>query len=754
MSQLPSGNFPSLRGLAKLLLCLSVLILARPSFAKEDAPAATPPAGPNAACLECHSDTSLDMKKGGKKVSLFFDEAKFAKSIHKDLSCTDCHDGFKADDQPHKSPMTPVDCSGCHEKLGKSHVFHKRLGLAEIPKGADTSCASCHGGHEVQPVKSPLSPGAAARQLESCGACHKQAKAALLASAHGKKQANPDAVAPLCLDCHRKDIVTPAGAKPDAKVKLAQVALCESCHVSKDAVANSTLLGRKFVSSFDNSVHGAALHEGKADAASCVDCHGSHETNQAMATNSKVNMQNVASTCAKCHEKEAAEFHSSVHAVALAKGNADSPSCTRCHGEHDIKSRKDPSSAINAKNLSQQVCASCHGSVRLAKKYGLSSDRFSTFSDSYHGLAVRGGAVEVVNCASCHGAHGVKSQNDPSSNIHKDRLVQTCGNCHPGASTGFTIGNVHASETSPDQEPILYWVSTLYVLLIIVVVGGMALHNLLDFIKKARRKLLIQKGIIIEHHIEHRLYLRMTAHERLQHATLVISFVLLVITGFMLRYPEAWWVQGIQHLSSRAFEWRSLIHRIAGVVMLVGGVWHVGYLAFSPNGRSLLRDLLPRWNDLTDPFKVVRYNLGLSPDKPEFGRFCYVEKAEYWALVWGTLLMGATGAILWFYNTSMGIITKLGFDVARSVHFYEAILATLAIIVWHFYFVIFNPDVYPMNLSWLTGRMSEREMLEEHPAELRRIKTEEANALAAPPLAVLKDDEEEQQEKKPDPEKK
>jgi cytochrome b subunit of formate dehydrogenase len=170
------------------------------------------------------------------------------------------------------------------------------------------------------------------------------------------------------------------------------------------------------------------------------------------------------------------------------------------------------------------------------------------------------------------------------------------------------------------------------------------------------------------------------------------------------------------------FAWRGIVHRVAGVVMLAGGAWHIGYLAFTKPGRQLFLDLLPRWNDLTDPFKVLRYNLGLTEDKPKFGRFSYIEKSEYWALVWGTLIMGATGAILWFDNTSMGLFTKLGFDISRTIHFYEAILATLAIIVWHLYFVIFNPDIYPMNLSWLTGRMSEEEMHEEHPLELERLK--------------------------------
>jgi cytochrome b subunit of formate dehydrogenase len=112
-----------------------------------------------------------------------------------------------------------------------------------------------------------------------------------------------------------------------------------------------------------------------------------------------------------------------------------------------------------------------------------------------------------------------------------------------------------------------------------------------------------------------------------------------------------------------------------------------------------------------------------------------VEKAEYWALIWGTMLMGLTGIILWFENTSMGLLTKLGFDISRTVHFYEAILATLAIIVWHFYFVIFNPDVYPMNLAWLTGRVSEREMQEDHPLELEQLKKEGALPEATPPGA-------------------
>jgi cytochrome b subunit of formate dehydrogenase len=135
-----------------------------------------------------------------------------------------------------------------------------------------------------------------------------------------------------------------------------------------------------------------------------------------------------------------------------------------------------------------------------------------------------------------------------------------------------------------------------------------------------------------------------------------------------------------------------------------------------------LRDLLPRRKDIDDAFAVLRYNLGFSKEKPLFGRFSYIEKSEYWALIWGTFVMGVTGVILWADNVFLGILTKLWWDVARTVHYYEAWLATLSIIVWHFYFVIFNPDTYPINLAFWKGTLTEEEMEEEHPLELEKLR--------------------------------
>jgi len=272
------------------------------------------------------------------------------------------------------------------------------------------------------------------------------------------------------------------------------------------------------------------------------------------------------------------------------------------------------------------------------------------------------------------------------------------------------------------EDAILYWIATAYIILIITTIGGMVFHNMLDFRKKSKRKLMIRRGLIVEPPAGHSLYLRMTLSERLQHGALLVSFILLVITGFMLRYPDAWWVAAIRNLSDQMFELRSLVHRIAGVVMIAASLYHLNYVFFTLRGKQLIADLLPKIQDARDAVAVLKYNLAFSKVKPKFGRFSYIEKSEYWALVWGTIVMALTGIVMWFDNTFIGLLTKLGYDIARTIHFYEAWLATLAIIVWHFYYVIFNPDVYPMNVAWFKGTLTEAEMEEDHPLELEKLR--------------------------------
>lgn len=217
-------------------------------------------------------------------------------------------------------------------------------------------------------------------------------------------------------------------------------------------------------------------------------------------------------------------------------------------------------------------------------------------------------------------------------------------------------------------------------------------------------------------------YLRMSRNERIQHFFLLSSFIVLVITGFWLKFPEAWWVRWIVYIiGENAFEARGIIHRVASIVLIAVSVYHLIYIAFNRRGRKLVMDFLPRKTDLTELKDSMRYLTGKKSDKPRFGRFSYIEKMEYWAVVWGTVIMGATGFVLWFKDFFFKYISNTGMDIATAIHYYEAILASLAILVWHFYFIFLNPDVYPMNKAWLSGFLTKEEMEKEHPLELEEI---------------------------------
>ncbi len=673
-------------------------------------------------CLTCHSDQSLSKESDGKQVSLFVEENILTHSPHKKLVCVACHTKFDPNNVPHKEKITEVNCLTCHQSAPVKHPFHPQLADAiKNKQQPDVGCKDCHGKHDVVSPKVPDSKFSKTKLTESCGECHSDVKEHFAESAHGKAAAAGIAGAPNCISCHQNKIIGVNGERDSIEFKVEQEKLCLSCHLDNPDVRARTSPTSKFIASYESSVHGAAIRNGNPKAATCIDCHGSHEMNKGLEASAMVNKMHIAETCSKCHEDIAKTFGESVHGTAIANGVQASPTCTNCHGEHNIFKHTDPRSPVASQNLSAQVCSPCHSSLSLSAKYGLNSDRFKTFSDSYHGLASKGGEVGVANCASCHGAHNIKKSSDSTSTIFKANLATTCGKCHPGANERFAVGSVHVTEAQAD-EPIIYWIATGYIILIFTTIGGMFVHNGIDFVKKSKRKLMIRRGLIEEEHHGHALYLRMTENERLQHVALLVSFITLVMTGFMLRFPEAWWVQAIRSISDDVFAARSWIHRIAAVIMTLASLYHLYYIAFTKRGRQLVKDLFPKLQDATDAIGIMKYNLGISPNKPKLGRFSYIEKAEYWALIWGTIVMAVTGFIMWFDNTFIGIFTKLGYDISRTIHYYEAWLATLAIIVWHFYFVIFNPETYPINLAFWKGTLSESEMMEEHPLELEEIK--------------------------------
>jgi formate dehydrogenase gamma subunit len=350
------------------------------------------------------------------------------------------------------------------------------------------------------------------------------------------------------------------------------------------------------------------------------------------------------------------------------------------------------------------TCSRCHEDQRLNARYALPTGRGSSYESSYHGLAAKTGIRTVANCASCHGVHNILPSSDPRSTVAKGNLPYTCGKCHPEAGKKFAIGSVHVVAAVEEGNRVLYYVRLFYLFTIPTLIGLMVLHNLLDWWRKARRRLAEYRSLATA--------VRLTLNERVQHLLLLSSFILLVITGFALKFPESFWAAPLVQWE-KDVPLRGLLHRIAAVVLMVAAVYHAIYLVALRSGRHWLQGMLPKVRDVRDAIEAVGYNLGYRRRMPSYAKFNYAEKAEYWALVWGTVVMAVTGVALWAHNLMLEYFPKWFTDVATAIHYYEAILATLAIVVWHFYAVIFDPDVYPLKWTFLTGRAPAHEVREE-----------------------------------------
>jgi len=512
-----------------------------------------------------------------------------------------------------------------------------------------------------------------------CGSCHDQGKK-LRNSAHASLQ---------CSTCHARHEQYPHPAdipKP----------ACGSCHARE-------------AQDYSQSVHGQAARRGNASAPDCSVCHGS--AHEVVSTTSAEFRKTVPDTCGMCHADIAEQYRSSVHGQAVARGVIEAPVCTTCHGEHAILAPQNAASPVHTTNI-PRTCAQCHANVELDRRFGLPPDRVLSFQTSIHGLALKAGSETVANCASCHGVHDILSSSDPKSTINPQNLATTCGKCHPGAGSRFALGPIH--EVPGGGEPrVVGWVRAFYLVTIPFVIGLMFLHNVGDWVRKLIQRRITWSSaaagavLLGEFRTSEPGELRMLPFERVEHVLLLLSFIVLAWTGFALKYPDTWWARPLL-IWEDGLQPRGLLHRIAAVVFMVVAGMHLVSLIASGRLRRHWQELWPRISDAREGLFNFAYNLGLRRAPPQLSSHGYIEKAEYWAVVWGTVIMASTGLMLWANKFILRWVPKSVLDVANAVHFYEAVLAGLAIVVWHFYSVIFDPDVYPMETAWLTGRSVKR----------------------------------------------
>jgi cytochrome b subunit of formate dehydrogenase len=232
-------------------------------------------------------------------------------------------------------------------------------------------------------------------------------------------------------------------------------------------------------------------------------------------------------------------------------------------------------------------------------------------------------------------------------------------------------------------------------------------------------------------------FVRMTLSERLQHLVLITCFLVLILTGLPLLFDPLTWLKKIFFFET-SFAWRGILHRAAGVVLITLSVFHLIYIVFTRRGRDVFWALMPKIKDVTDAFESFAHNLGLTAwlyrkgyghsflnkhpywlfeRPPEFGRYNFVEKFEYLALLWGNCIMIVTGIFLWATNLSLRLLPMWVHDIFKIVHSYEAILAFLAVIIWHLY----NVHLVLRSRAWISGKITGEELRKFHTLEYRAI---------------------------------
>ncbi len=601
---------------------------------------------------------------------------------------------------PARAVLDNSDCFACHgdKDFVRTNAAHQAQSLfvdetayaASIH--AKNRCTSCHVDIQDVPHADKLKP-------VSCAQCHRIETDIYLKSDHGQAVQHGVTEAAKCQGCHGAPHTLLNSRNPASPVHRQNLpATCSTCHARTADMEKFKLRQRSVTFTYDHSIHGRAHANGIANAAICSDCHGTHNLHRSINPASKLYWQNIPATCGKCHENVNQTYQRSVHGQAVAKGLRDAPVCTDCHGEHTITAVKDESSRVSGIHI-PETCGQCHASERIATRYNLKSNVLETYMQSFHGLALQIGGVAVANCASCHGFHDVLPASDPLSSVNQANLPQTCGKCHAGIGTRLAKGDIriHNPAGAAKGKPwLVNLISRVYILLIIATIGGMATFNFLDYLRKTRQHLAQVRQIKCE--------VRLTRWLRVQHFFLIATFVLLAYTGFVHKFPDAIFSWPFRALGDDGSMARGMIHRIAGWTFIGLFLVHSISLVFTKRGRDYLRVLWFAWHDIGDGLGTLAFNLGLRKTAPPHRQWNYAEKAEYWALMWGSLVMIVTGLMLLFTETVLRMLPKVWHDVAQVIHYYEAVLATLAIVVWHFYWVIFDPKEYPMNTAWLIGK--------------------------------------------------
>ena len=397
--------------------------------------------------------------------------------------------------------------------------------------------------------------------------------------------------------------------------------------------------------------------------------------------------------CGSCHLSEAHALALGSHAPAPT-GSARRikvPTCTTCHGTHSIA----PTVTVAFRHHAAHACAGCH---RRA---------YHSYLSTPHGQAAALGLKQAPTCINCHDPHRALPQTNPLSRIAPANRLDTCRSCHTHASARLAGYDPHPRPHDPTHSRLIAYSHYFMVVLLAGVFGFFGLHTLLWFQRSLVGRLRGELPPLRRFggpHIQ-----RFTAVDRLTHLIVILSFMLLSLTGLALMHPQSGWGQAITRFFG-GVECMRIIHLVNGGITFGYFLFHLFYLGY----RALIKkqrfallgpdSLVPTWHDIIDIGRNFRWFLYLGP-QPRMGRWTYWEKFDYWAVFWGVAMIGVSGLMLAAPQFFTRFIPGIALNVAFVVHSEEALLATGFIFIFHFFHNHLRPEKFPIDVSILTGRV-------------------------------------------------
>lgn len=553
------------------------------------------------------------------------------------------------------------------------------------------SCEQCHPGVGVLPHSQFV-------ESVSCSECHNTQAHEVMKGLH-----DPDKPGtPSCTDCHgaAHEISRESGPRSHEHA-VEMVERCSACHEGDGAQ------GFDPAQTFHDSIHGDSIYrKGLVQGPLCTDCHGSHAILSASHPESPLHVSNVSATCGSCHQGVVDVYGRSIHGQHAAEGREDAATCTSGHHSHGVDH-------VGPSFLSEVVaeCSNCH--IELGKSY----------LRSYHGKASELGSHDVAVCSSCHGAHDILPASNPASRVAEHNLKDTCGECHPGANGNFVGYIAHIDYVDPNAHPAVFYTFWGMTFLLLSVLAVFIPHTLLWF----QRALLDRLRNPVPR-VKSRIVRRFSLTHRITHGMIVVSFLGLVATGFPLKYSYTEWAHNLTAAFGGIYM-MGLLHRFFAVTTLVYVIIHlVHLLKFFKKQPPKTRwsyitgpdSLMFRWKDFTDFIAMMKWFFRRGP-RPRFDRWTYFEKFDYWGEIWGVIIIGGSGLLLWMPVLFTTWLPGWVLNVAMVVHSIEALLAASVIFLVHFFNTHLRPEKFPIDMTMWTGQISEHELKEERAAQYERL---------------------------------